>query len=132
LSDEQIAHPSILIALGDRSRSLLWAITAENSGYSCYVASSAAEAIEKLTKEPWRLLIVGDDLPDGRGRAIAAKARTLNPRPRIFGVVESELPRHRLVFDEAAVDEVVIKSVSPGHIETLLRIWLSQGKPTQA
>jgi hypothetical protein len=127
---EEAETYAILIAIGNRSRALLWAIHAENCGYACQVASSAAEAIDLFTNYPFRLLIVGDDFSDGRGRQMVAAARALTPKPRIFGVLGGDSPKFEKAFEPGSVDESIQLSCPMEHLELLWKIWIPPNKPS--
>jgi hypothetical protein len=115
---------AILIALRNRSRSLLWAIHAEHCRRSCQIADSVGETLALLAAEQFQLLIVGDDFHDGRARQVIDVARALTPRPRIFGVLQADSQKYRSGFDEGSVDELIAVASPLSHIERLWNIWL--------
>ncbi len=120
----------ILVVDDDASSRHLLARTLSLAGYSCGVASSGKEALERVRRESPSLLLLDYDMPDLDGAAVLRQLRAdLSPAvsqiPTIMltghGGEESEV--HCL---EAGADDFVTKPIHPAvlkaRIETQLRL----------
>ena len=126
LSEPARPHFSILFALGERTRALLWAIQAENQKRSCQVASTVDDCVSMFERYTFDMVMVGTKFPDGSGRQVAELAYGLDPRPRLVAVLPTDLPHHRAAFDEAQINEFITLGAQHKELDLLWRIWLGQ------
>jgi phosphoserine phosphatase RsbU/P len=120
----------ILVVDDDAASRHLLARTLSVAGYSCVVAGSGEEALERVRREPPSLLLLDYDLPDLDGAAVLKNLRD-DPSPDIAQIPTIMLTGHggeesEVHCLEAGADDFVTKPVHPAvlkaRIETQLRL----------
>jgi phosphoserine phosphatase RsbU/P len=120
----------ILVVDDDAASRHLLARTLTVAGYSCIVAGSGEEAIERVRREPPSLLLLDYDMPDLDGAAVLKQLRT-NAAPEIAQIPTIMLTGHggeesEVHCLEAGADDFVTKPIHPAvlkaRIETQLRL----------
>jgi phosphoserine phosphatase RsbU/P len=120
----------ILVVDDDAASRLLLARTLSLAGYSCLVAGSGEEALDRIRREPPSLLLLDYDLPDLDGTAVLKKLRN-DPSPAVAQIPTIMLTGHggeesEVRCLEAGADDFVTKpvhaAVLKARIETQLRL----------
>jgi CheY-like chemotaxis protein len=89
-----MAVPTILLLPDDPLSGLRALSNLQTFGYDLLLVSSTPEALSLLEAHPRiGVLVVGADMPDGRGLALAQAARAIHPR--LIVIYTSRMP-HRL------------------------------------
>ncbi len=120
----------ILIVDDDAASRHLLARTLTVAGYSCLVAGSGGEALERVRRERPSLLLLDYDMPDLDGAAVLRKLRS-DPSPAVAQIPTIMLTGHggeesEVHCLEAGADDFVTKPIHPAvlkaRIETQLRL----------
>ncbi|HKK21601.1 MAG TPA: response regulator [candidate division Zixibacteria bacterium] len=98
----------IIIIDDDRNIRLLYEHELSCEGYQVATASSAAEAIEKASAEPFNLAILDIEMPDMSGLELLGKLREL--RPNMPVILNSAYSTYKSDFKSWLADAYVVKS----------------------
>jgi DNA-binding NtrC family response regulator len=95
----------------------------EDANYVVETAATVASATERLQKEPFDLMLVDFNLPDGRGVDLAVQAQSL--RPGILVILMTG--EANIQLDKSApVSDYLIKPVHPPELLRILAQALTQ------
>jgi DNA-binding NtrC family response regulator len=98
----------IIIIDDDRNIRRLYEHELSCEGYQVATASSAAEAIEKASAEPFNLAILDIEMPDMSGLELLGKLREL--RPNMPVILNSAYSTYKSDFKSWLADAYVVKS----------------------
>lgn len=89
----------------------------EDAGYTVETATRVAVALERLQKDPFHLMLVDFNLPDGSGVDLAAQAQVL--RPGILVILMTG--EANVALDKSAkVHDYLVKPVNPPQLLQVL------------
>jgi len=122
--------PHILIVEDEAAiaDTLVFALQAE--GFSTHWLSLAGEALERLAREPFDLVILDVGLPDISGFEACKRLRRFSEVPVIFLTARSE-EVDRVVGLEIGADDYVVKPFSPREVAARVKAILKRMAPRQ-
>ena len=89
----------------------------EDANYVVETAATSASAVDCLQKEPFHLMLVDFNLPDGSGVALAVQAQALRPGIRVILMTGEANIR---LDSSAPVHEYLVKPVNPPQLLQIL------------
>lgn len=121
------SKPSVLVVEDNPTNQLVASGLLKKLGCEPFIASSGAEAIEKISRQPFDLILMDVQMPDMDGFQTTQTLRSQfapSTLPPIIAMTAHAMPGDRQRCLDSGMDDYLTKPVKPQELGAKLRQWL--------